>query len=66
MAGDSLRHNLTKLALARALQDAVAEAGSHCAVFTDGVYVIDDGTPAAGCSVQCGPLATSTRCDRGR
>lgn len=58
MAGDSLRHNLTKLALARALQDAVAAAGLPCTVFTDGVNVKIDAWNARipDCSVQCGPL----------
>lgn len=58
MAGDSLRHNLTKLALARALQDAVAGAGLPCTVFTDGVNVRIDTWNARipDCTVQCGPL----------
>ena len=58
MAGDSLRHNLTKLALARSLQDAVARAGLRCAVFTDGVNVKIDTFNARipDCSVQCTPL----------
>lgn len=58
MAGDSLRHNLTKLALARALQDAVAAAGLPCTVFTDGVNVKIDTWNARipDCTVQCSPL----------
>lgn len=58
MAGDSLRHNLTKGALYRALQDAVASAGLPCTVFTDGVNVKIDRWNARipDCSVQCGPL----------
>ena len=58
MAGDSLRHNLTKGALFRALQDAVAAAGLPCAVFTDGVNVKINTYNARipDCSVQCGPL----------
>ena len=58
MAGDSLRHNLTKFALARALQDAVAVAGLPCFVFIDGVNVkIDAHTSRIpDVSVQCGPL----------
>ena len=58
MAGDSLRHNLTKLALARALQDAVGAAGLPCVVFTDGVNVKIDTHDARipDCSVQCTPL----------
>jgi Uma2 family endonuclease len=59
MAGDSLRHNPTKLALARALQDAVAAAGLPCTVFTEGVNVNIDRWNARipDCSVQCGPLS---------
>lgn len=59
MAGDSLRHNLTKLALARALQDAVAAVGLPCTVFTDGVNVKIDTWNARipDCTVQCSPLA---------
>jgi Uma2 family endonuclease len=58
MAGDSLRHNLVKGALYRALQDAVAAAGLPCTVFTDGVNVKIDTWNARipDCSVQCGPL----------
>lgn len=58
MAGDSLRHNLTKFALARALQDGVAEAGLPCFVFIDGVNVKIDAHNARipDVSVQCSPL----------
>ncbi|WP_375460621.1 Uma2 family endonuclease [uncultured Enterovirga sp.] len=58
MAGDSLRHNLTKGALYRALQDAVAEAGLPCFVFIDGVNVKIDAHNARipDVSVQCAPL----------
>jgi Uma2 family endonuclease len=58
MAGDSLRHNLVKGALYRALQDTVAAAGLPCTVFTDGVNVKIDTWNARipDCSVQCGPL----------
>lgn len=58
MAGDTLRHNLTKSALARALQDAVAAAGLPCFVFIDGVNVKIDTYTARipDVSVQCGPL----------
>jgi len=58
VAGDSLRHNLTKLALARAFQDAVAAASLPCTVFTDGVNVKVDAWNARipDCTVQCSPL----------
>ncbi len=58
MAGDTLRHNLTKGALFGALQDAVAAAGLPCFVFVDGVNVkIDTHTARIpDVSVQCGPL----------
>lgn len=58
MAGDSVRHNLTKGALYRALQDAVAAASLPCFVFIDGVNVkIDTHTARIpDVSVQCGPL----------
>lgn len=58
MAGDSLRHNLTKGALLRALQDAVSSAGLPCFVFVDGVNVKIDAFNARipDVSVQCGPL----------
>lgn len=56
MAPERVRHNLVKLAVARALGDAVAAAGLRCTVFTDGVGVaINCNTvrePDA--SVQCG------------
>lgn len=57
LAGDSLRHNLTQFALARALQDAVTEAGLPCFVFVDGVNVKINTHKARipDCSVQCGP-----------
>ena len=58
MAGDSIRHNLTKGALYRALQDAVTAAGLPCAVFVDGVNVKIDRHTARipDVSVQCAPL----------
>ena len=58
MAGDTIRHNLTKFALARALQDAVAASGLPCFVFIDGVNVKIDTYNARipDVSVQCGPL----------
>jgi Uma2 family endonuclease len=56
MAPELVRHNLVKLAVARALGDAVRAARLPCTVFTDGVgIVINDHTvrePDA--SVQCG------------
>ena len=58
MAGDSLRHNLTKGAMYRALQDAVAAARLPCFVFIDGVNVkINDyNARIPDVSVQCSPL----------
>ena len=58
MAGDSLWHNLTKFALARALQDAVAESRLPWFVFIDGVNMKIDAhnTRIPDVSVQCGPL----------
>jgi len=56
MAPERVRHNLVKLAVARALGDAVKRANLPCTVFTDGVgIVINENTvrePDA--SVQCG------------
>jgi Uma2 family endonuclease len=56
MAPELVRHNLVKLAVARALGDAVQAARLPCTVFTDGVGIaINDHTvrePDA--SVQCG------------
>ena len=37
MAGDTIRHNLTKFALARGLQDAISAAGLPCFFFIDWV-----------------------------
>jgi Uma2 family endonuclease len=55
-ASERARHNLAKLAVAKALQNAVKKAKLPCTVFTDGMTVkIDDYTarePYA--SVQCG------------
>ena len=55
MAPERVRHNLVKLAVARALGDAVKRANLPCTVFTDGVgIVINENTvrePDA--SVQC-------------
>lgn len=49
-------HNLAKLAIARALQDAVKKAGLPCTVFTDSMTVrIDDYTAREpDAAVQCG------------
>lgn len=56
MAGDRVRHNRVKYAVARALDDAIRSANLPCIIFTDGVGVrIDEWTlriPDA--SVQCG------------
>jgi len=42
MAPERVRHNLVKLAVARALGDAVAQNGLPCTVFTDGMTVVID------------------------
>jgi Uma2 family endonuclease len=57
MTGDSVRHNRTKFAAARALEDAVRAAGLPCTVFLDGVGVpINDETlRIPDVLVQCGP-----------
>lgn len=59
MAGDRVRHNRVKYAVARALDDAIRASGLPCTIFTDGVGVrIDEWTlriPDA--SVQCGSEA---------
>ena len=56
MAPERAAHALTKFAVARALRDAVREAGLSCQVFPDGMAVrVDDATvyePDA--SVRCG------------
>lgn len=39
MAGDTIRHNLAKGAIYRAIENAVLAAGSPCAVFVDGLGV---------------------------
>jgi Uma2 family endonuclease len=56
MAPERLRHNLVKLAVARALEDAVRAAGLPCTVFTDGATVVinDDTAREPDASVQCG------------
>ena len=55
-ASERARHNLVKLAVARALQDAIKKAKLTCTVFTDGMTVkIDDHTAREpDASVQCG------------
>jgi Uma2 family endonuclease len=59
MAPERVLHNLAKLAVARALQDAVTAAKLPCTVFTDGVTVrINDYTAREpDASVQCGVKA---------
>lgn len=56
MAGDRVRHNRVKYAVARALDDAIRDSNLPCTIFTDGVGVrVDEWTlriPDA--SVQCG------------
>jgi Uma2 family endonuclease len=42
MAPERALHNLVKLAVVRALGDAVARAGLPCTVFTDGMTVVID------------------------
>ncbi len=56
MAPDRVRHNLTKLAIAVALQEAVATAKLPCTVFTDGVgiRITDETIRLPDASVQCG------------
>jgi Uma2 family endonuclease len=56
MAPEVVRHNLVKMATARALEDAVSNAELPCTVFTDGVTVVinDETTREPGASVQCG------------
>jgi Uma2 family endonuclease len=56
MAPERVRPNLVKLAVARALEDAVKLAGLPCTVFTDGVAVVinDETTREPDASVQCG------------
>jgi Uma2 family endonuclease len=56
MTRDSVRHNRTKFAAARALEDAVREAGLPCVVLIDGVGVaINDNTlRTPDVLVQCG------------
>lgn len=56
MSPERARHNLTKLAVARALHDAVAQAGLQCTVFTDGIGIRtgDDTVREPDASVQWG------------
>jgi Uma2 family endonuclease len=55
MAPERARHNLVKLAVARALDDAVRRAGLPCTVFTDGMTVVIDDEHARepDAAVQC-------------
>ena len=59
MAPERVRHNLVKLAVARALGDAVARKGLPCTVFTDGMTVIIDNETSRepDAAVQCGVVA---------
>jgi Uma2 family endonuclease len=56
MTRDTVRHNLTKVAASRALEEAVRAAGLRCMVFVDGVGVaINDKTlRVPDVVVQCG------------
>jgi len=56
MAPERARHNIVKLAVARALSDAVARAGLPCTVFTDGMTVVidNDNSREPDAAVQCG------------
>lgn len=56
MAPERAQHNLAKLAVARALGDAVARAGLPCTVFTDGMSVAINANTLRepDAAVQCG------------
>ena len=56
MAPERARHNLVKLAVARALDDAVRRAGLPCTVFTDGMTVVIDNKHSRepDAAIQCG------------
>jgi Uma2 family endonuclease len=56
MAPERARHNLVKLAVARALDDAVKRAKLPCTVFTDGMTVVIDNEHSRepDAAVQCG------------
>ena len=56
MAPERARHNLVKLAVARALADAVKAARLPCTVFTDGMAVVinEDTVREPDAAVQCG------------
>jgi Uma2 family endonuclease len=56
MAPERARHNIAKLAVARALSDAVARAGVPCTVFTDGMTVVidNDTSREPDAAIQCG------------
>ena len=56
MAPERARHNIVKMNVARALQDAVRCAGLPCIVFTDGITVVVDKDTSyePDAVVQCG------------
>src|SRR5437763_13206254 len=56
MAPERARHNLVKLAVARALEDAVSAGRLPCTVFTDGMAVLinEDTVREPDASIQCG------------
>jgi Uma2 family endonuclease len=56
MAPERALHNVIKLAVARALQDAVKRAGLPCTVYTDGMTVVIDDEHARepDVAVECG------------
>lgn len=56
MAPERAGHNIVKLAVARALGDAVAAAGLQCTVFTDGMSLVIDAETVRepDASVVCG------------
>jgi Uma2 family endonuclease len=55
MAPERARHNLVKLAVAKALSEAVARANLPCTVFTDGMTVVIDNATSRepDAAVQC-------------
>jgi len=62
MTRDTVRHNLTKFAACRALDDAVRAAGLSCAVFIDGVgATINDQTLLACNDDACGASGLASR-----
>jgi Uma2 family endonuclease len=60
MAAERALHNRVKLAVARALEDAVRRAGLPCTVYTDGMTVVIDDEHARepDAAVQCGVAFT--------